>query len=72
MKPSWSQHLEDEEVVDLFNPTHNPRDLAINQVLRQAVESWIEGNMEYATYLVSLADKYMVADKERFEELCSM
>ncbi len=54
-------------VPDLFVTTNEPKELAINQALSQAVEEWIADEMDNAAHMVGMAEEFMHADDDLFE-----
>ena len=54
------------EHVDLFNPSNEPKDLAINQVIKQAVEEWVTDDMEEAEHMLDMAIEFLHADPNHF------
>jgi hypothetical protein len=47
------------EGVDLFYPTGSPRDLAISQAIRQAVDQWIADDMDGALTCLQAAEEFV-------------
>lgn len=44
-----------------------PRESAINYEIKQAVEEWICGNMDRASYLVRVADRHSKMSDQDFD-----
>jgi hypothetical protein len=51
---------------DLFNPTNEPKDLAINQAIKQAVEEWVVDDMDGAEHMLDMAKEFLYADPNHF------
>ncbi len=52
---------------DLFNPTDEPKCLAVNRAIECAVESWIAGDTEEAAHMFDMAEEFVHASPHYFE-----
>lgn len=55
--------------MDILNPTKDPKDLVISRAIDQAVENFIEGNIEEADRCFEMAEEFTRTPSELFAPL---
>jgi hypothetical protein len=53
-------------MIDLFNPTKAPKDVAISQAIDRAVEKFIAGDIQEANHCFDMAETFVNTPKELF------